>query len=44
MSFGLLYLQGGVWNGERLISEDWIDFVRTPAPATAERGNLYGGQ
>jgi len=42
--FGLLYLQGGVWNGERLISEDWIDFVRTPAPATVERGRQYGGQ
>jgi CubicO group peptidase (beta-lactamase class C family) len=42
--FGLLYLQGGTWNGERLISQEWIDFVRTPAPATAERGNLYGGQ
>ena len=42
--FGLLYLNGGVWNGERLISEDWIDFVRTPAPATAETGNQYGGQ
>ncbi len=42
--FGLLYLQGGVWNGERLISEEWIDFVRTPAPATAETGNFYGGQ
>ena len=42
--FGLLYLQGGVWNGERLVSEDWIDFVRTPAPATAETGNFYGGQ
>lgn len=42
--FGLLYLQGGMWNGERLISQDWIDFVRTPAPSTAERGNFYGGQ
>ena len=42
--FGLLYLQGGVWNGERLISEEWIDFVRTPAPALAEHGNYYGGQ
>ena len=42
--FGLLYLRGGVWNGERLISEEWIDFVRTPAPATAARGNEYGGQ
>ena len=42
--FGLLYLQNGVWNGERLLSEEWIDFTRTPAPATAERGNFYGGQ
>jgi CubicO group peptidase (beta-lactamase class C family) len=42
--FGLLYLNGGVWDGERLISQAWIDFVRTPAPATAERGNQYGGQ
>ncbi len=41
---GLLYLEGGVWDGERLLSEKWIDFVRTPAPATAERGNQYGGQ
>ena len=42
--FGLLYLQNGVWNGERLISEEWIDFVRTPAPATVGRGGQYGGQ
>ncbi|MGD2121705.1 MAG: serine hydrolase [Gemmatimonadota bacterium] len=42
--FGLLYLQEGVWDGERILSKEWIDFVRTPAPATAERGNQYGGQ
>jgi CubicO group peptidase (beta-lactamase class C family) len=42
--FGMLYLQNGVWEGERLISEEWIEFVRTPAPATAEIGNAYGGQ
>lgn len=42
--FGLLYQQGGVWEGERLISEDWIEFERTPAPATAQRGNMYGAQ
>jgi CubicO group peptidase (beta-lactamase class C family) len=42
--FGLLYLQDGVWNGERLISEDWIEFVRTPAPASAAIKHEYGGQ
>jgi len=42
--FGLLYAQNGVWQGEPLISADWIRFVRTPAPALAERGNYYGGQ
>ena len=41
--FGLLYLQGGMWQGERLLSQDWITFVRTPAPATASRGSDYGG-
>lgn len=42
--FGLLYAQGGVWQGERLISEEWIEFERTPAPASADRGRMYGGQ
>jgi CubicO group peptidase (beta-lactamase class C family) len=42
--FGLLYLQNGVWDGERLISEEWIEFCRTPAPATMDRGGFYGGQ
>ena len=42
--FGLLYLEGGNWNGERIVSEEWIDFVRTPAPASAARGHDYGGQ
>lgn len=42
--FGLLYLQKGEWHGDRLLSEEWIDFVRTPAPSTADRGNQYGGQ
>ncbi|MCZ6915579.1 MAG: serine hydrolase [Gemmatimonadetes bacterium] len=41
---GMLHLQGGMWNGERLLSEDWIDFVRTPATASESRGNFYGGQ
>jgi len=42
--FGLLYLNNGVWDGQRIISEDWIRFVRTPAPSSAVRGHDYGGQ
>ncbi len=42
--FGMLYLQNGMWNGERLLSQDWIDFVRTPTPATVGRGGQYGAQ
>jgi CubicO group peptidase (beta-lactamase class C family) len=41
--FGMLYLQNGMWRGERLVSEAWIRFVRTPAPATASGGHQYGG-
>jgi CubicO group peptidase (beta-lactamase class C family) len=42
--FGMLYEQEGMWMGERMVQPEWIDFVRTPAPATAETGNFYGGQ
>ena len=37
----LLYLNGGVWNGQRILSSSFIDFVRTPAPAWSEP--VYGG-
>ncbi len=42
--FGILYQQKGMWNGQRLLSESWIDFERMPAPSTSETGNFYGGQ
>lgn len=40
--FGLLHLQDGVWQGERILPAGWVDFVRSPAPADPERH--YGGQ
>jgi CubicO group peptidase (beta-lactamase class C family) len=40
---GLLYLQNGMWGKARVLSESWVRFVRTPAPATKAIGNDYGG-
>lgn len=42
--FGLLHLNEGLWQGERIISKQWIDFVRTPAPAAVNQGVGYGAQ
>ncbi len=30
---GLLHLADGVWDGERLLAEGWVDYASTPAPA-----------
>ncbi len=34
--FGLLYLQDGIWNGQRILPERWVDFTRS--------GEGYGAQ
>ena len=38
----LLYLNDGVWNGERLLPVGWSRFVATPAPAQPPTGPGYG--
>jgi CubicO group peptidase (beta-lactamase class C family) len=36
--FGLLYLRDGVWDGERILPDGWVDYSRTPIVADAEYG------
>ncbi|MBL8543099.1 MAG: serine hydrolase [Hyphomonadaceae bacterium] len=38
--FGYLYLRGGVWDGQRLLPEGWVDFARTSGPDPNE--DVYG--
>jgi CubicO group peptidase (beta-lactamase class C family) len=41
---GNLYLQDGVWNGERLLPEGFVKFASTVAPAWQADGRpVYGG-
>jgi CubicO group peptidase (beta-lactamase class C family) len=40
---GMLYLQDGMWQGQRILAEGWAKFVSTPAPAwnRPEYGGLF---
>lgn len=41
---GNLYLQKGVWNGERILPKSFVEFVSTLAPAWKADGRpIYGG-
>ena len=41
---GNLYLQDGVWNGERLLPEGYVEYASTAAPAWQSDGRpTYGG-
>jgi len=39
--FGLLYLNDGIWNDERILPEGWIDYTTMESPGS---GGLYGAQ
>jgi CubicO group peptidase (beta-lactamase class C family) len=44
--FGLLYQNDGIWNGERILPEGWVEFTVEPAPATLllpEDHEVYAG-
>lgn len=39
---GLLYVNDGVWQGERLLPADWVDYVTRPSGPQPETGPGYG--
>ncbi|WP_434036436.1 serine hydrolase domain-containing protein [Formosa sp. 4Alg 33] len=39
--FGLLYLHNGNWNGEQILTKDWVAYTKTP---TNTSDGIYGAQ
>ena len=42
MRFGLFLARDGVWNGERILPEGWMQFSTTSAPARPPRAGQWG--
>lgn len=42
--FGLFILRDGVWDGQRLVPEGWIDAARSPHATDPDSGLQYGEQ
>jgi CubicO group peptidase (beta-lactamase class C family) len=38
--FGLLYLRDGMWEGQRVLPEGWVDYARTAG--TGKNADIYG--
>jgi CubicO group peptidase (beta-lactamase class C family) len=38
---GLLYLRDGVWDGQRILPEGWVDAARTPTPLAPPYGTGF---
>lgn len=40
--FGLLYMRDGIWNGERILPEGWVDYARWPTATPPDEEMGYG--
>lgn len=41
---GLLYLNGGIWNEKRILTQEWVDLTMTPKIEIEDSERMYGFQ